>query len=589
MTGGLLNIISHGTANVILNGNASYTVFKKKYKKHTNFGLQKFRIDYRGQRRLQTSTESVMEFTIPRYGDLLWDTYLLVTLPNIYSSVYWNQARKNSQDASGSFVPYDFRWVDELGTTMIREVEITVGSTTLARYSGEYLSILNSRDNNGTRSELWNRMTGNVDELKNPAYANHRQGVYPTTVYLEDDEGSVQPEPSIRSRQLVIPLEPWFGGESHMAFPLVAIQNQEMKVRVRLRPVEELFRVRNVIDPSFQFMYIAPNQNVPEFQIQRFLYPPTDISATEFNGISINDDEFSKMPDSWNADIHLLSTYVFLEEDEQKWFAGREQRYLIQDVFEYEIHHVQGSRRIDVDSRDCVSHFMWRFRRDDVSVRNEWSNYTNWAYDGVQPYAPQLENPHTMIPYHTDISYQSVLVDTYSNLANWEITNNTLQSQQLHTQPPVSIAGLANQKEILVDLALLMDGKYRENVFPLEIYRYVEAYSRGNKMGGNLKEGVYLYSFATTMHRHAHHPTGAMNLNKFQRIEFEINTINPPPNPTPPYENICERDEDGNVFIIGVRQNVWKQYLYGYDLRIFEERYNLLRIMGGTAGLMFAR
>ena len=88
MPGGLLNLVAYGNQNVILNGNPSKTFFKTTYAKYTNFGLQKFRIDFSGQRTLRLTESSVFDFTVPRYGDLLMDTYLVVNLPNIWSPVY---------------------------------------------------------------------------------------------------------------------------------------------------------------------------------------------------------------------------------------------------------------------------------------------------------------------------------------------------------------------------------------------------------------------------------------------------------------------------------------------------------------------
>ena len=58
MPGGLLNIISYGNQNVILNGNPSKTFFKYVYSKYTNFGLQHFRIDFNGLRTLKLNEES---------------------------------------------------------------------------------------------------------------------------------------------------------------------------------------------------------------------------------------------------------------------------------------------------------------------------------------------------------------------------------------------------------------------------------------------------------------------------------------------------------------------------------------------------
>jgi hypothetical protein len=46
MAGGLLNLISMGNNNIILNGNPTKTFFKVVYSKYTNFGLQKIRLVY---------------------------------------------------------------------------------------------------------------------------------------------------------------------------------------------------------------------------------------------------------------------------------------------------------------------------------------------------------------------------------------------------------------------------------------------------------------------------------------------------------------------------------------------------------------
>ena len=47
MPGGLMNIASYGNENLILTGNPKKTFFKTTYHKHTNFGMQKFRIEMR--------------------------------------------------------------------------------------------------------------------------------------------------------------------------------------------------------------------------------------------------------------------------------------------------------------------------------------------------------------------------------------------------------------------------------------------------------------------------------------------------------------------------------------------------------------
>ena len=111
MPGGLLNLVAYGNQNVILNGNPSKTFFKSTYSKYSNFGLQKFRIDYDGQRKLRLSEKSVFNFEIPRYAYLLMDTYLAVTLANIWGRVV-SAMRTNPEEMcpAAQSQPYEFRW-----------------------------------------------------------------------------------------------------------------------------------------------------------------------------------------------------------------------------------------------------------------------------------------------------------------------------------------------------------------------------------------------------------------------------------------------------------------------------------------------
>ena len=69
MAGGLLNLVAQGNTNIILNGNPSKSFFKSTYKKFTNYGLQKFRIDYEGTPQLNLTADSTFTFKIRRYAD----------------------------------------------------------------------------------------------------------------------------------------------------------------------------------------------------------------------------------------------------------------------------------------------------------------------------------------------------------------------------------------------------------------------------------------------------------------------------------------------------------------------------------------
>ena len=211
MPGGLLNLIAVGNQNVILNGNPTKTFFKATYSKYTNFGLQKFRIDFIGLRNLKLREESNFSFKIPRYGDILLDTYVALTLPDIWSPVFYNLV--SDETDTGTWAPYEFKWIKNLGTQMIKEVSITCGNATLQRYSGDALTVLLKRDLSETQKKKLDIMTGNTIELNDPANAFGRENKYPNAVY-DINYSPVNSEPSIRGRNIYIPLKNWFSQTS---------------------------------------------------------------------------------------------------------------------------------------------------------------------------------------------------------------------------------------------------------------------------------------------------------------------------------------------------------------------------------------
>ena len=546
MGGGLLNITSYGNENVILNGNPKKTFFKAVYKKHTNFGLQRFRLDFKGSRILNFNTPTVLDFKVPRYAEMLYDSYVCITLPDIWSP--FKEFNPYSQTGGNILKPYQFRWINEIGTNIIREVEVYSGAIILSKFSGEYLSCLKERDFSNSKKELWDRMTGNVNELKNPAFSGNRVNVYPNSMYV-DDTGVI---PSIQGRKLYIPLSLFFSDSSKMALPLVALQYQEINIKITLEPITKLYTINDVdaVNNSSGISYRrAPNPNELHHQMWHFLNPPRDISGT----LALYD----QTRNDWNTDIHLISTYIFLGQDERRLIAQQPYKLLIKQVYEYEKLSVAGSQIVEFDSKDMVSNYMFRFRRNDVLLRNEWSNYTNWTYNGVEP--QKITNK---LPMLND--------KMVKNTRNFFITGAIGDY-------------FYNKRDILLDMGVVLEGMYRENVMDAGVYDYVEKWKRTS---GSAKNGLYCYNFCLDSNRSVYQPSGGMNLNKFSKVAFEFNTLEPPINlERPTVDIIC----DTNNNPIGFRKSTADLTEFNYDLKIFEERYNMLIIMGGRGELLQAR
>ena len=564
MTGGLLNIVSYGNQNVILNGNPKKTFFKATYSKYTNFGMQKFRIDFTGQRSLRLTTDSTFTFYVPRYADLLMDTYVVVTLPTIWSPIY----PPNPTCFVKDWAPYEFRWIENLGTQMIKEIRISVGGQTLQVLTGKYLLALVQRDFSGPKRALYDDMTGNTADLNDPGNSNGRINMYPNAYYTTLPQGS---EPSIRSRRLYIPINAWFTLSSKMAFPLIALQYNQLQIDVTMRPINDLYTIRDVMDSANGWPTVRPNYTNEYMQLYRFLQSPPSVSlaATDYN---------NNAQSEWNADIHLISTYAFLSNDEAKTFAANEQKYLIKSAYEWNFENVTGSHRVWLENTlGMVSSWMFFFQRSDINLRNQWSNYSNWPYN----YLPVNIIPAPVTPATqyggiyggTTVSCNAAQVGPgYSTLTQ----NNT----GLFVTQPFSAN---NQRGILLNMAILLDGKYRENALDVGIYNFVEKYVRTQS---NAPTGLYCYNFCLDTDPFNFQPTGALNTSKFSNVQFEFTTFYPPLDPSANFLTICD---PLTRLPIGVNKPTWRIYDYNYNLVVLEERYNVVTFMSGNAGLMYAR
>ncbi len=491
MAGGLLNLVSSGQQNVILNGNPSKTFWKKAYVKYTNFGMQRFRIDFEGSTMLRLAETSTFQFKVPRYADLLMDTYVVVNLPNIWSPILPPQEITNADGTKSysDWSAYEFKWITYIGAQMISKITITCGNQKLQEYSGSYLLNAARRDFSGTKLDLFYKMIGHVTDLYDPANSNNHQGYYPNAYFTDNAVGA---QPSILGRQLYIPLNSWFTMTSDMAFPLVSLQYNELQIAITFRPINELFVVRDVFDYDNNHPYIAPNFNLYQNQMYRFLQTPPDT---------------------------ILGINSYLDQ------------------------------------------------RSDVNLRNEWSNYTNWPY---------FISPIKLIPapkigdFKVNNTYIGPGINPNGTLTNYDIT----EFYKINTI-----------KEILLQLGILLDGQYRENPLPSGVFKFIEKYTRIPGGSSSLPDELYCYNFCLDSNFAQIQPSGAINMNRFNSVQLEFTTINPPVDPFAQVLSICD-PESGDI--IGINKPTWRIYLYNYNLYVIEERINMIIFVGGNAALMYA-
>ena len=338
-----------------------------------------------------------------------------------------------------------------------------------------------------------------------------------------------------------------------------------------MRPVRELFVTRDVTHPAAtpaevaRAPFIQPNFNEQEYQFYRFLQPPP---ATDITTSDVYDDKRT----DWNADVHLLSTYCFLSAEESRVFASQEQKYLLKEAYEWDFKNITGSHRVELqNTMGMVATWMLLFQRSDINLRNQWSNYTNWPYNGVIPddVVPAARTGTYANPYPLPKSI------TIGPGVEPDGTSTGLYVTQDYN--------VENQREILQQLGILLNGSYRENMLESGVYNYVEKYIR---TAGSAPFGLYIYNFGLDASNTAYQPSGAINMSKFSTIELEFSTYVPPLDPDAQFYSISNPETGIQV---GVNKPQWRIYNYNYDLTVLEERYNVLTFIGGNCALMYAR
>ena len=708
MGAGVLNILCESDNDIILVGNPSKTFFKKTIVSHTNFGKQKFRIDFEGNTRLNYNSPTVYNFKIPRYGDLLQEVFFSFTLPNIWSPliafggtpvVFCSACRTNiktnldslnininnnnisftnnqlittcglcdcSCNSPNSFsestleflqaystnmklinrvYPLEFKWIENIGVQVIKTIRVLSNNSIIQEFSGQYLLNIVARDFTDNQKKIFNKMIGNVPELNNPANYSNRNGNYPNAAYF----GSLAAmpyglEPSIRERQLLIPINLWSTLNNKTPIPLVAMQYSELRIEIELRPVNEWWVVKNVINEAsidininnqldaqististnyneltnlFSILhntYSAPNCNNEVYNLKLFLKEPprkniinkqidllggslSEIGALVYplNSNKLIENYYKDVPSPWFADIHLIGCYTFLTNEEQLFFSQNSHSYLIKEVHEQVFNElIGGSHFTEIKTSGLVISWMWFFQRSDVKYRNEWSNYSNYNYN-----------------YNNN--YNSEIMSLYglTDLVNFN-SENTNISNKLHSIAWQKKFTAKENKDILVEWGLYFNNSIREIVLEKELVSYIDIYSRSQGSG---LDNVFYYNFCLNSDPLIYQPSGAINMSKINKIYMSYKLIDPLlkisiKNTTNYISNINDpflyASVIGSYLSNSINSNVTcsttnseeqttvnlkdtEKYVWHYNLHLIEERYNILKITNGVANLQFER
>jgi hypothetical protein len=574
MPGGLLQLVGVGAQNELVNGNPSMTHFRAVYRRHTNFAMESIRMSFTSSNLEFSSTGTrTLSCRIDRYAQLLHDTYLVLTLPDIYSPLKQVTTLPSGYQSGGgaNSIGYEFQWIDNIGYNMIDRVELVMNGQVIQSLRGEWLKMYSYLTHNRNKRLIVDQMVGNVPELTDPANAFDRQGQYPHAISVTTNPTlppmTTIPEPSIRSRQLVVPLHFWFCENPGTVLPLVALQNSEVYINVTLRNLNDLYTVIDT-DPTHTETYgqrispaIATTPNGLPNMLSVFLSPPLTNGSPSNPGLS-----------TWFPDPYIEGNFIYLTEAEMNQVARADQTCLIKTVrYVNKEGQFGGNTDLEIPMFNLVTRIVFASQRSDKILENDWDNYTNWDNPNRAPFTPQSSDTQTIL---------------YSS-----------GQQQVSSVFP---------RDSILDGVILLDGKERFQTKPIPYFSLLQMYRHTTGGTPSLLPGVYMYSFA--LDHDQYQPSGAINGSMFNKVILRLSLQQPLPESTSTTQTnvVCVLKStlfganpvvippgqtnlyDPSELVSVVRTNDNVIFVYTYNVGVYVESINFLRIVSGLGNLVFA-
>jgi hypothetical protein len=194
MGGGLLQLVAYGAQDAYISGNPQITFFKTLYKRHTNFAMEAFRVNFNGQAAWGVKHSAV----IGRHADLMGATYLEVVI----DEGFYN----NDQSM--------------LGFNLLHHVELEIGGQLIDRLYGEFMY-------------LWSVLSQPYDKLLDlESMVGGGGSSGPQFMGGQRNCNNGSGRPALPNNILYIPLSFFYTKNPGVALPLIALQYHEVRVNV---------------------------------------------------------------------------------------------------------------------------------------------------------------------------------------------------------------------------------------------------------------------------------------------------------------------------------------------------------------------
>lgn len=295
MTGALLQLVSIGNQDQYFIGNPKMSHFKGVYRNYSNFAMENLNVVFdSGPPRLNLLSKSTYITKIPYYGDMISKILFEFDLPNVNKT--------------------GFKWIDNIGTSIIDSIKIYVGDKLIEELTGEYIHCYYNTTLTSEKLKIYNDMIGNTNDVTNVSNTKS-------------------------AKHITVPIPFWFTKYEGVELPLIALNQTKITVKLELKSVDKLYTI-----------YDTPNYILPKL---------------------------SNLIPSWDFNANLSINYIFLNDAEAKLMKDTEHQYLIDRIqIQEHLGNVYNSK-IELKLFNPIKELFFIPKRDDIRLTNEYSNYTN--------------------------------------------------------------------------------------------------------------------------------------------------------------------------------------------------------------------
>jgi len=226
MSSGRVQLTTVGLQDEYLSGTPDVTYFIKKFNRHTKFALEILNVAF-NQKNIDFG--SWVNVNIPRNGQLIRTIYVKLVLPALTVGGYTNA----------------------IGNAIIEHADLVIGGQTIERINGEYMQIFNESFISISQQTSLTYMVGNTGSLN---------GLGPATAYTPNVQ---EPAYGFYPRTFIVPLPFYFIRNEALSIPLCALSRQEVEIRIKFRPLEDViaggYLESNVVAPTSIDWSVPPN------------------------------------------------------------------------------------------------------------------------------------------------------------------------------------------------------------------------------------------------------------------------------------------------------------------------------------------